>query len=764
MRTRLGVSMFVAGLAAACTTFGGGSTGEDTPLVEGPDDGVAPVDPLADAPALVLPQDIQALATQLATAPTLSDAIDATVAVLARAGVETRGDNGPLVPASPPVASAYLVSSLAVDLAWEARQRDHVSRLTASQLAHMFVDLGWPLEPGETPERALMGLLSAWTQAALLDPANPTSFAILFIAANNQRQSPMANLSLETQDPSLVRFSLLDLAVLFAAVDRTTVLTVDQQGFTPEPGCQTLRNAMGQWGGAGRVIAGEMTQSILREEFGSATRSVRLLGVLKLAAKLQKLAEAFYYGNLRVTLDTGTPRPKPLPREADAFGALTAYAGVSQEDYDEYIREKGEFEAAEHVQLNNCLQAMNLPLLTEISDLAADATNWRVSWDIAVGGGTQVEWKQGQQPTYSSRYENTLTRSSDAEASNTVEFRILPQLLDVASGTVRERRALFTAQLRRGRMPDATTLWGAGRTGLRAGTNPENLDQFNLYMGLANMGVDIIGGWALEVLGPKVSQLQVLTEYLPKGWVGTITITETGSGGEATEDSAGGTHAESGEIDFSTTAELGGSAAAPTETRSEAVGTWASNCTAVSMEKSTAQNCFEACPTQVEPGPLDVVQHDVAGVWSAKGDLGQDGALVVMTVYQASAYRGIPDALIPADIRAKFGTWELSVALPGCGTGSALVHDYVVAVEQVGIMYFPSETQMFSQAPINHGWIFQFPGQAAPSPQVLVTGNLSDGYPRQIRRTLELDRVKVLNNGYEVPTHVTMAIDIRRQD
>ena len=51
-----------------------------------------------------------------------------------------------------------------------------------------------------------------------------------------------------------------------------------------------------------------------------------------------------------VTLDTGSPRAKPLPSGAEAFAAVTAHSGVDQTEHDEYVALRGAKGTAEFAE------------------------------------------------------------------------------------------------------------------------------------------------------------------------------------------------------------------------------------------------------------------------------------------------------------------------------------------------------------------------------------------------------------------------------
>jgi hypothetical protein len=640
------------------------------------------VDPLADAPWLELPGDIAKLSADIVNAASLEEAMAATRRALAKGGVATVRDGEVLVAAAPPSAAGFVDAQASLELAIEARQRSSMSSLTGVQLARMLTDFGWPAKGSSTPEESMMEFLSVWTTQALKDPSDPASVAILFIAANNQLQSPRANLAYPKQDLRNVRFSLLELELLASAFDRAAApLTTYADTASP---CPPLLRALGLSNGLARGVQSGLTSKLVseigRQHWGDdgAKNATRALSALRIAAKIWKLVEFMRKGILTLTLDSESPARKPLPNAAEKLGKLTAHAGVDKAEYDGYMRALGEVGSATYEAVQECTRAWGIPTITDITNVAADLDSWRVSWDITDGGGTQVQWKRGQLPKYSSRYENQLQRTSPTEGTNSVEFEIMPQLSSSEVGRERQRRARFTAQLRRGKPLEVRTLFGAGNAGYSAGHVSPGASLASVYLGLTNAGVDVASGWILEALGPKVDKIQELIEIEPKGWVGTIRLSEIGGGGEAHDYGKGeGWYGWSASVSYVTTIELGGSAVDALST--SMTGEWSTECAMSGNSAVGHDNCGEGFEvTGCDPDSNEDWQY--AANWSGKGKLGDQG-YVSITVYPKAQYESVVQ-YIPA-LKEKIGTWELSVVLPGCGKDQGRAFHFVDDDDQV---------------------------------------------------------------------------------
>src|SRR5690606_29519969 len=138
-------------------------------------------------------------------------------------GVSTGSDAETVRAGEAPQSTTSVFPIYAVDLAMEGADRETMATYTLAEFAVLMDDLGWPKVDGVTAQDFWVTLFADWYAAAAADPGAPDSFAILFIAAMNQRQTPPANVATGTEDPSRIRLSLLEAELIVAAFDRTTL-------------------------------------------------------------------------------------------------------------------------------------------------------------------------------------------------------------------------------------------------------------------------------------------------------------------------------------------------------------------------------------------------------------------------------------------------------------------------------------------------------------------------------------------------------------
>jgi len=498
-------------------------------------------DPLSPSPALPVSGVAADLADAVLASTTFDDSYNAALDVLAEGGIATQYGDLVKREAKLPAASLFVFPVSAIDLALEAADRRTMATFTLSEFAQMAHELGWPTPVGVAPEAHWLQFLSAWYAAAAADPEAPDSFAVLFIAAMNQKQSSPANIATGTEDPSLIRLSLLEVELLVAAFDRSRSMpsakkkpaaggiTAKSLGATP---CSDFVKQAGTLGQVGQVGAGELTGAVigaaLEQTLGQTTGVLigGALSALGTVAKVGKLIQQFRYGYVKLDLTTPTPVKKPLKGAANKVGTLEATAGVDPAKYDDKVAAAGGDEnSAQRQALADCFNSLNLPTPTDARDIAADAENWRMSWTVLAGGGSQVLWQQGMQWDIDLRNENHAHRINTTTVGSTVHFDILPQASKATVGRERKRKAVFKVQLRRGSAPDLSSLWGSGKAGAAAAmANP-----IGAVLGIADALTEISTKWALEGASPSAYVQQDLIEIEPTGLVGMIKWTIQGS-------------------------------------------------------------------------------------------------------------------------------------------------------------------------------------------------------------------------------------------
>jgi hypothetical protein len=479
------------------------------------------------------------LADAVLNAATFGDSYEATMDILAEGGVATQFNALVKRPAKAPAATMFVFPVSAVDLAMEAADRETMATFTLDQFGQMVHELGWPTPEGVSPGQHWVDLLAAWYAAAAAAPEAPDSFAVLFIAAMNQKQLPPANIATGLEAPSSIRLSSLEIELLIAAFDRTRPMTAASQSDEPadpnleagSPCSDFVKQAgvLGQLVGIGAAEGtGNELGTALEQTLGKAGGEMagNAFSALGTVAKIGKLIQQFRYGYVKLELKSPSPVKKPLRDQPNKVGDLTATAGVDPAKYDEMVAARGGAENSEQTQaLADCYSFLGLPTPTDARDIAADAENWRVGWSIVQGGGTQVTWSAGQNWKIDSGMQMTMTRVSDTTVEDKVKFDILPQPTKATVGRERTRKAVFKVQLHRGGIPELSTLWGSGKAGfVAAAANP-----IGVALGITDALTDITSKWILEGASPSAFVRQDLIEVEPTGLVGTISWTIQGS-------------------------------------------------------------------------------------------------------------------------------------------------------------------------------------------------------------------------------------------
>jgi hypothetical protein len=619
------------------------------------------------------------LARALVGAPTFAAAYAATSTALTEGGIAVRFREMVTKPAKPPEASSSLFPLSVIDLAAEASTRATMASFTLTDFAQMMHELGWPTPAGVAPQDHWVKVLAGWYAAARANIEAPDSFAILFIAAMNQVQSPPANIATGIEEPNHIRLSLLEIELLIAAFDRTrpppaqpAVRRLAQTSVTP---CSDLVKQAGTLGQVGQIGAGEAVGAGigkgLEAGFGEplAGKLSNGLSALGTASKVAKLVQHFRYGYIKLGLDTPNPQKKPLNRAAPKQGTLTANAGVDMAKHDEMVMAKGGAELAGQRQaVADCFNSVSLPTPTDVADIAADAENWRVSWSIVTGGGSQVLWSPGQSWDIPLRTENKLKRATQTSATNSVSFDIKPQATDATVGRERTRKAVFKVQLRRGALPDPSTLWGTGKAGAAAAlSNP-----VGAALGIADALTEISTKWALEVASPSAFVTQELIEVEPTGLVGTIRWTITGSAEVDMKNMLSRT-VKRASINQNGLIEI----VSQTKDRATAHGT--ETCTQSYANGSEVEQVIEGSEA-VGTRTNRSLRSYRASWQTPTTDAAEDAAIVIDG---SAAFEGVDPSLLPPELRDQASAVQiiLSAASVGCGPYQAVEEEAKIEFE-----------------------------------------------------------------------------------
>lgn len=489
-----------------------------------PDDAGAPGDAGPDpdggttlddggAPSVPEPGEPQGTPAELAAAITSGGATDDVVAatrhVLARAGVATVDDDVVRVAAFPPVASATVTSTESFKLALEARGKTLGGRATATEVAEMLADLGWPFHEDTPPGAQLLALLARWIEAAHLTPDDEGSFIPLFLEEMVARQLPPVG-ALADASPDLVRFTLLELQLLAAAFDR--VLPHDagarMGAFSTSP-CSDFKKQLGVLGEIGGVAASEVVSAGLSEGLSAAGVSAsdvdafgKGMTALGSAAKVWKLMALYASAEVAVSVDSSNPLHKPAAAEAPLFSSFTARAGVSEADWEAYQAQRTEAVEAANRVVRDCLSSVGLPTLADLGEIANDAASWRVRWRLPEGSPEHAFISLDNNDFYlPGQLAMQLSRQGPYSAAATLVVDLTHEKGREHRGYESQAPVTARAEVDTTQPPSLGTLVNAMKGGL----------------GLIDSIVEVAAGWYQEMAPPKAyATLTVTFHEAPK--------------------------------------------------------------------------------------------------------------------------------------------------------------------------------------------------------------------------------------------------------
>lgn len=468
------------------------------------------------------------LARQLVDAPDFVSSILATQQALARGGVATIEGGTPYVQAASPRASMTVTVPETVRLAVEARKRAHAGMVTAAELGQMLKDFGWRFRADSDPGSQVMALLGAWVTEARRAPSEPLSFTPLFLDAMASRQDPPVDLAAATTNPGTLRLTALEVELFGAALDRglsrgsaalTTSEALAAQYSQP---CSFIKEATGKIGLLSENPAGlgsQITDIVWGESFGKGLEAgLKRAGVSKgtagdlgnaLAAtgtvmRVWKLVELYRSGSVEVV---SNDKSLHKPVDIDDIDVLfEANAGVSDADWKAYQDKMGSLGMELNSIARDCLNSVGLPTTPDLSDLAKDAENWRVQWEIISGSPEHAvvsprnSWsdENGRPLPGAGRLEKPLARTGDHSASTTLLVNLLPETREVheGGGPLTVSDVTVKASLKTSAIPSLGTFVNGAKGGL----------------GLADSLVELAAGWFQAMVTPK-SYATVEVEY-----------------------------------------------------------------------------------------------------------------------------------------------------------------------------------------------------------------------------------------------------------
>lgn len=346
----------------------------------------------------------------------------------------------------------------------ERRTRASRARDDSSRLERVERSIGPDYQNGER----LMEMLGAWVRNAAAQPGDPRSFTPLFLAEMARLQDPPVDLlgsrfsRLGRGDGAPVdirsvprsarlRFTLLELELMAAAFlpmpPRPAAaapaalpdVALASLALAQDGPCSDLMKSIEQLGkelagdlggaaasGAAGEAAGEALDKAIESAVGesSAESFGKVMDAFGVLAKIAKLVS--FYGDTQITV-TPDPRNIHKPLGSNEYVGFTATAGVNDRDLEEYRKAVEKLSSQDRV-MRDCLDAAGMPRLSNLNDLAKEAEEWLVDWDLVEGAPTHAYFSLAPNDFYlPGRRAMKLKRSGEASASAIFVVDILPE-------------------------------------------------------------------------------------------------------------------------------------------------------------------------------------------------------------------------------------------------------------------------------------------------------------------------------------------------
>ncbi len=371
--------------------------------------------------------------------------VGATKSVLQAGGIPTAAND---TKAAQPNANWYVDSSLALNMALEARGRAYSGRYTVAELAQLWKGLGFPFPANLDVGLQLLQFLQLWVTDAKTKPTNPNSFAPLFIEAMIAQQIPSVNLTAPNTQPEDVRLSLLETELMFAALDRvyqpkkvTLTLFKNQVG---ADNCAELKKTMSKLGGKMGEDAFNKGVDFVKETLPNAALTKlgltpseikdfntfkKFFGRVSQAMNLMKFVQMYSANQAVMSVEGEQPVRKPYPSEARKLVPVNATVGIPEKDWQAYQKVNG---SSEFQTAKGCLGLLGVPLPPDLKDIAdniaENAEKWRVYWEIVRGAPEHVEIRRDVNNFNASMAGNPfgmkLVKKTETSASATLKLDV----------------------------------------------------------------------------------------------------------------------------------------------------------------------------------------------------------------------------------------------------------------------------------------------------------------------------------------------------
>lgn len=352
-------------------------------------------------------------------------------------------------------------------------QRERSTRASRSNdESHRIERIQRYIGPDYVNGERLMQLLSGWVRNAAAAPDDPRSFTPLFLAEMARLQDPPIDLlgtpfnRIGRRDgppmdlrgnprSARLRLTLLEIQLISAAFLRVPAASASLRPlpWLRDPGmmfasytvsaqegpCSDLKKSVeelgktlgGDLGGAaaGGVAgsaAGDALDKAIESAVGEAAADSfgKMMDAVNLASKIARLVS--FYSDTQVAV-TANPNYIHKPIGLNEYVGFTATAGVSEEDLKEYQRAL-ESASQQDRATRDCLEAAGMPKLTNLADLAKEAEEWLVEWEIVEGSPSHsyISIPPNKFDVYG-RKAMKLRRESASSASAILVVDILPE-------------------------------------------------------------------------------------------------------------------------------------------------------------------------------------------------------------------------------------------------------------------------------------------------------------------------------------------------
>ena len=469
------------------------------------------------------------MAGAIAGAPNLDAAVAATVQALQRSGITVVRGTTVVAPGARPRAVNRAQLFQAVQMANEARDREHAGVLTLRDLGRLLATAG--AVPRAKADRFVVAWLNAWVKQARARPRSPHSFVPAFLAAMARRQLPSLDLARPFRAQDL-RLTGLEWTLLLTAIDRGAQVEVPRlAGVDRSPSaslkpCTALDKEFEKHGfgivplpsGKVGLAPSDFLKEVFRDAVSKAAGSSDAGKVVGIVFKIGKILKRFE--TMMLFFQSATIRA--FGQEGDSVHKgvgstvlfhMSAVAGLNDEA-------QQQFEDAELMRepfyraLRDCAAAAGMPVIDDIQDVADGLDKWRVHWTDFGSTTLAVVNARESRFDYPGRQAHTLRRISDTEGAAVLAIDIQEERPDRHA----DPNAVLviapwgvTAELEASKPPDPKVI----KSMIEGAIGQDALSKAGFGLTIADAIADILTNWTVQIAGPRDRGLVAVTEHVP---------------------------------------------------------------------------------------------------------------------------------------------------------------------------------------------------------------------------------------------------------